>query len=305
MLLQYLFAANLSDLCGTLSVMGKNAHHFDWVTRCTSRPIVAPSVPLQDVQTRDVVGIMQQFLSVPFKCRGVPSQLELLPSWQRSNQLVSRPAKPTYLASDMELLINVRGNETLGDCHHDYGPIPIYFLRQVVEKAGLNPVFMGQIEDDYYSIALQREFPTAKFVRSNGPDQDFEAIRRAHHIVPAVSTFSWLASWLSSAKTIYFPILGMFNPLQRPDSWFLPLDEPRYKFYDFPIRYWRATRDQKESVLFGHYEIKEKSFSDLKRCREQNILNREKNKNNVLKEFRKSCISYRYLSVANIINVEI
>lgn len=146
------------------------------------------------------------------------------------------------------LLINVRGAETLANTHADYGPIPIAFYRQLIEATGLPPVLMGQLADDPYSQALRQAFPKALLMPSQGAMADFEIIRSARHIVASVSTFSWLAAWLSDAQTIHLPVSGIFNPDQREDIDLLPVHDPRYRFYEFPIRQWAGSPAQFEAL---------------------------------------------------------
>ena len=55
--------------------------------------------------------------------------------------------------------------------------------------------------------------------------------------MPSVSTFSWLAAWLSEARRIVLPVSGLFHPVQSPDIDLLPLADPRYSFVLFPINY--------------------------------------------------------------------
>ena len=302
-LLQYLFAAKISDLFDNLLIFGRNSHRLEWVRKCTSRPILAPSIPLQDPPVSEVLDVLQQFSNVSFKYRNVPSQLEMLPNWKRSNDLIPHFAQPTYLASDKELLINVRGAEILDDCHPDYGPVPINFLVSVVQETGLEPVFLGQLGNDYYSKGLRSTFPTAKFISSSGADNDFEAIRSAHHILPAVSTFSWLASWLSEARTIHFPVLGMLNPVQRPDTWILPLNEPRYRFYQFPIRHWRATNEQKQDVVSGTGKLRKIHENELVGLNAQNKLSRKRVQNGALEKLKISSNLASYLRFINFIKI--
>ncbi|MBW8844394.1 MAG: hypothetical protein JF607_05410 [Burkholderiales bacterium] len=146
--------------------------------------------------------------------------------------------------ADDELLINVRGAEILGDVHQDYGPMPIGYLKQLTDATGLRPVLMGQIGQDWYSDALRQAFPGCRVIESRGILEDFEIIRHARHIAMSLSTFSWIASWLSEASTIHMPLIGIFNPLQRPEINLLPVDDPRYRFYDFGVRRWVATPKQ-------------------------------------------------------------
>ena len=52
-----------------------------------------------------------------------------------------------------------------------------------------------------------------------------------------ISTFAWMAAWLSNASTIFLPVYGLFNPNQFPDHDLLPLGDRRYRFYEFPIHH--------------------------------------------------------------------
>lgn len=137
---------------------------------------------------------------------------------------------------DDTLVINIRGDEILDGRHPAYVLVPLLFYKKIVENTGLKPVFVGQITESQYMTALRAQFPRAEFRRSGGARRDFDVLRKSKHIVPAVSTFSWLAAWLSSA-TIHFPVLGLFNPFQEEDHMLLPLSEARYRFYLFPISY--------------------------------------------------------------------
>ncbi len=266
---------------------------------------MAPSVPLQDAPVMEIVDIIKRFPDVSYKYRGVPSLFDMLPDREQANKLILAAANPTYVASREELIINVRGDETLGDCHRDYGPVPISFFRTVIEKTNLNPVFLGQLGHDYYSTVLRAEFPHAKFVPSGGAYNDFEAIRSAHHIIPAVSTFSWLASWLSSAETVHLPLLGMLNPRQRRDTWLLPLGDPRYRYYQFPVRYWQATKQQKEDVLFRYGLPKPISVSVLENLQKENYSIRRPLQVRALKKFEQQSAVASRLGFISCVKIKI
>ena len=156
------------------------------------------------------------------------------------------PRQPIDVPLDLRdaLLINVRGAEILADTHLDYGPIPVDFYRRLARDTGLRPVFMGQVGLDAYSLSLRQAFPEAIVLESRGPMYDFQLMRSARHLVTSVSTFSWLAAWLSDAKTIHMPVLGMLNPAQRADIDLLPIDDLRYRFYRFPVRHWMGSEQQ-------------------------------------------------------------
>jgi hypothetical protein len=154
---------------------------------------------------------------------------------------ILRPAGPAGLAwagtGPEELLCNIRQGDILDGHHPDYVLLPIEFYADLIAETGLSPVFMGQLEDSPYLRALRARLPTARFLSSRGPAADFARILHARNIVPAISTFSWLAAWLSHAQRVFFPVLGLFNPAQNRAVDLLPLDDSRYRFYHFPIHY--------------------------------------------------------------------
>jgi hypothetical protein len=147
-----------------------------------------------------------------------------------------------------ELLCNVRQGDILDGHHPDYVLVPVDFYADLVEETGLAPVFMGQLEDSPYMRRLRRRFPRARYLPSRGALVDFERIRRARNIVPSVSTFSWLAAWLSDAARIFLPVLGLLNPMQNRGVDLLPLDDARYRFYQFPVHYAAPVK----AALHGH-----------------------------------------------------
>lgn len=71
---------------------------------------------------------------------------------------------------------------------------------------------------------------------------DFAALRNSKNIVVSVSTFSWLAAWLSNADRIFMPLTGFYNPAQYSRAHLIPSGDPRYVYYQFPINY--AVKDE-------------------------------------------------------------
>ena len=168
--------------------------------------------------------------------------------------------------SENALLINVRGAEILGNVHSDYGPLPLAFYQQIIESTGLHPVFMGQLGADTYSQQIRQWFPQAEILPSQGPLGDFQMLRAARHIVAGCSTFSWLAAWLSEATEIHLPVIGIFNPEQRPDIDLLPVTDGRYRYYRFPVRHWVANTSQVDELFKPGY------FSELSSTQLQKTL---------------------------------
>ena len=145
------------------------------------------------------------------------------------------PALPGYGAD--KLVCNIRGGEVLDARHPHYTLLPAAFYAEMAMRTGLTPVFAGQIEDNAYCHALQQMFPESEFRPTEGAYVDFQRFRNSQHLVPAVSTFSWLAAWLSDAARILLPVSGLFHPVQCPDVDLLPLNDGRYGFILFPINY--------------------------------------------------------------------
>jgi hypothetical protein len=131
----------------------------------------------------------------------------------------------------------IRGAEILDGHHPNYVLIPIEFYREIFEKTRLKPVFMGQLANNHYCNALRSCFPDAIFSESYGTISDFETIRKSKNVVVSVSTFVWLAAWLSNANRIIMPVSGFYHPMQASTAALLPYNDDRYEFYLFPINY--------------------------------------------------------------------
>lgn len=162
-----------------------------------------------------------------------------------------KPKNSTKIGfDDTYLVINVRGAEISTGVHKNYLPVPICFYEEIINKTKLTPVFVGQLGDDNYSNCLRNKFPQALFPKFDSWEDDFNVIRTSVNIIPAVSTFSWLACWLSeTAKNIYFPIMGLYHPLARPDIDMLPLEDDRYNFYLSDLLAWGKPEETINSLI--------------------------------------------------------
>jgi hypothetical protein len=136
-----------------------------------------------------------------------------------------------------QLVISIRGGEVLTALHPNYTLLPLNFYQHVITQTGLEPVFFGQLTDSPYLTDLRRTFPKAKFVAGKTPAFDFDYLRKSKNIVISVSTFAWMASWLSDADRIFLPITGMLNPKQQQSTMLLPRNDLRYTFFQFPVNY--------------------------------------------------------------------
>lgn len=146
---------------------------------------------------------------------------------------------------DDELVIHVRAGDVLGGPNVHYNLTPVSYYRRLVERTGLKPVIVGQTQPSYYSDAFRRVFPKARFLAGNHWLDDFQTVRNARNIALSVSTFAWLAAWLSTrAQRIFQPQLGFLNPAQCPDVDLAPRSDPRYFYEQFPVEHFHATPEQ-------------------------------------------------------------
>jgi hypothetical protein len=150
------------------------------------------------------------------------------------------PDVPVFGAD--HLIVQLPGVARIEEADPDHTLLPVEFYQEIVVQSGLRPVFIGEPDDNAdaggaYIGRLRAAFPRAVFLPRQRPLHDFETIRRAPNILLGVSTFGWLAAWLSQAERIYLPMTGFLNPAQFPEIDLLPLDDPRYRFYLFPANY--------------------------------------------------------------------
>ncbi len=241
-MLQYMFAIRVRQLIGDLEISGHNIE-----------PWALTSAPFSDLRRGSLYlggHMLDAAHTASLYRRGILRDATLAGlGFKLSNYASANHYREIFNANHVDVegygadvvVINIRGAEILRGIHPDYGPVPFSYIDAVIRNSGARPVFLGQIGDDSYSQLLKARYPDAEFQPSRGPLADFEILRRSHQISMSVSTFSWLACWLSSAKIIHYPLAGMFNPLQRPDIDLTPIDDPRYKFYSFAPRAWKGS----------------------------------------------------------------
>ena len=200
---------------------------------------------------------------------GYGQRVENLPDYRTASLLFRSDLTGKVGYDERHLVINIRGGEVLDGRHPHYVLVPVDFYLDLVRDTRLKPVFMGQIENNIYCQALQRAFPSAEFVPSKGAIHDFETLRGSVNVVPAVSTFSWLACWLSNtARNIYMPLTGLFNPLYNRHHDFAPTDDDRFRFFIFPANFASNVVDYEldHRALFGRYEhVRREKLAELKR----------------------------------------
>ncbi|MCT8162013.1 alpha-1,2-fucosyltransferase [Pseudoruegeria sp. SHC-113] len=208
-----------------------------------------PKIEIQRFDTPLIETAMAEGRLDRLMLKSVCGNMEALPSRAFANSLFDASHVEAFETGEDDIVMHVRLEDILVPGRHkNYGPLPIGFYKQVVEASGKRPVFVGQMGSDWYSDMLRAAFPDALFLEGGSVLHDFETIRRAKHIILAISTFSWMAAWLSEATTIHYPLSGLFHPLQVPGVDMMPLKDPRYAFYLFPERAWLASPAQQEDL---------------------------------------------------------
>jgi hypothetical protein len=80
--------------------------------------------------------------------------------------------------------------------------------------------------------------------------EDFQTVAYAKNIVTAISSFSWLAAWLSTtAQRIILPVAGFLDPHQRPEIDLHPTSDCRYEYRKLPLGKFVGSQEQIERLL--------------------------------------------------------
>src|SRR5690606_25555023 len=187
-----------------------------------------------------LVGLLQCGQRVHVRIRGVSTRMAYYTPHLRAIRGLFQPVVPRAKGYGEDyLVVHVRGTDAIAGGHPNYLPVPLSWYAQLEAHTGLRLVFVGQLGEDPYSCALRARFSDAVFAPAQRWEDDFNLLRTSTHVAIAVSTFSWLAAWLSeSARRVHVPVLGLLHPHARPDVDLLPLDDERYEFHMFDLLRW-------------------------------------------------------------------
>jgi len=254
---QYMFARELCHRLGReLNIVGDSLP--EWGIEL-AEPVPPPkgSVPAPQVvrglnfNVDALATALRQGVIGPVILQGWPMRLEYYRGPENYAGLFTTDEPPSYEASDDEVLFHVRSGDIIDGHHPLYFPLPPTFYSKVVEQTGLRPVFIGELDDNPYVAMLRRNFPQAKFLPPAGVVADFQSLRHARHVAVSISSFSWLATWLSTrAETIHFPVGGLLYPFQSGPN-LLPVDDMRYRFYAMTYPEMEERRAMGAENLFG------------------------------------------------------
>ncbi len=169
--------------------------------------------------------------------QGYGQRMENFLPRERYRAVFVPPAGPPLGYGPEFLVCHVRVGENLDGSGPFYPLTPVEFYADLIERTGLRPVFMGQTGANPYTDRLRARFPNAIFRAEQDVLTDFETIRQSKNLVVGVSTFTWLAAWLSDADSIHLLVNGLFNPMQVRVVDLLPFGDSRYQFWLFPVNF--------------------------------------------------------------------
>lgn len=218
-------------------------------------------VNLHELAAKMRAGTLRRII---FSCYGQRMEHFLHPAYYRL--IFKSPLDHPVGFDERYLVCHVRAGDVVDGATGNYTLTPVEFYAELVEQTGLKPVFMGQTDANLYTTRLRQRFPSALFLGTRDIMTDFETIRQSKNVVVGVSTFSWVAAWLSHADRIFLTVSGLFNPMQYHLANLLPFGDPRYHFYLFPINY---------AVPLVQHEAAHQRISHLWRYMPQELLRRQ------------------------------
>lgn len=118
--------------------------------------------------------------------------------------------------------------------HASYCALPFSFYHEIIASENWRRIYVvTEDPTDPMAMKVAREYGAE--IVSKDVLHDFCFLRGSTNVVLAVSTFSWLAGYLSKADRIYMPIAGLFHSGVRPDI-DLHARDPRYRYMSISPR---------------------------------------------------------------------
>ncbi|ROZ64128.1 hypothetical protein [Ramlibacter sp. WS9] len=237
LMFQYMLAAQLQRRLGPRAVV-HGPGMPEWGCAATPVPKQPTSPLVLDGHLFDLDEIahcLRAGLCNAIVLRGWGMRVEYYPEIDECRALFKSDVQGQQVGDD-EVLINVRAEDIESGRHPGYFPLPFDFYASVIRAEGKRPVFMGQLQPGPYVQALRQRFPLARYLPLGTPIEDFQTMRNAGCVVPSISSFAWLATWLSeSAHTIHLPVAGLFDPRRERQN-LMPVGDARYRYWsvDFP-----------------------------------------------------------------------
>jgi len=123
-----------------------------------------------------------------------------------------------------DIVLNFRGTDLA------WAQMPLKYYRWILDKEQFDKLWIVTEDPGHKTVLKLLEMYPGE-VLSNGPIKDLKFVMAAKKIIMTVSTFCWVAAWLSDADKIYFPI-GSPYPLfdKENDRRLIVTDDQRYVY---------------------------------------------------------------------------
>ncbi len=240
LMIEYMVALKFADMVpgcriSNISIPGWKIHHPPFHTPGT----IVRETRDQYIDLPSLAGRMMSGEIARVEWQGFGQRMENLLPVERYHDVFVSPFDRNMGYGLEYLVCPIRAEDILSAPHPDYVLTPVEFYRDIVDLTGLTPVFIGQTSPNYYMDRMRAAFPDALYREpQDDPLVDFETIRQSKNVVVGVSTYIWVAAWLSrDLDNIYMAVNGLFNPLQMSEVDLLPFGDKRFKFTLFPVNY--------------------------------------------------------------------
>lgn len=187
------------------------------------------------------------------------------PIWQERVRRRAIDIDPKCRADSETLYVHIRAEDILRKAHADYFPLPIRFYQTLVRKgreAGIRDVqFIGQVEGSHpYLRELRSALKDCVFSEGDALG-DFMKLATARYRVISISSFAWLAAWMSpTPSTTIIPVAGLFDPERRPDIDLLSQLDSSFVQCKFENAHWSHRRNLTDYLAELDYTIPQDLF---------------------------------------------
>jgi hypothetical protein len=152
--------------------------------------------------------------------------------------------RPTILSENLTeaVFVHLRAGDLIADnklARYDMYPLSMSYLRNLRKELNRDLVFVGEARtNDRYMESVVQNFGHDSLLPDNCIHDDFRVLMNATKVAISLSTFSWLAAWLSTrAEEVYIPTAGFFHPKVRRDIDLVSGLDNRFKLIEYrPIR---------------------------------------------------------------------
>jgi hypothetical protein len=139
------------------------------------------------------------------------------------SRLLKTPPSPS-VPGPHDIVLNFRGTDL------SWAQMPSSYYRWILDEERFERLVIVTEDPGHETVSgLLKRYPGE--VLSQGAIADLQFVRAAQKILMSVSTFCWMAAWLSAADRIYFP-LGSPYPLfdKAGDRRLIVFDDQRYVY---------------------------------------------------------------------------